>query len=82
MRDTKTIQAIYRETFSLLKGGGCFLNFDRMTPSLGEQLEWLRDAGFIKVQCFWDGGRRAIIGGFKEPAKPAAIRSGRLRRGI
>jgi len=37
----------------------------RMTPSLKEQLKWLRDAGFENVQCFWDGGRRALVGGFR-----------------
>ena len=72
VRETKTIQTIYRETFSLLKDGGCFLNFDRMTPSLEEQLKWLRHAGFTDVQCFWDGGRRALIGGFKKTAAAAA----------
>jgi ubiquinone/menaquinone biosynthesis C-methylase UbiE len=75
VRDTRTIQAIYRETFSLVKDGGCFLNFDRMTPSLEKQLSWLRQAGFTDVQCFWDGGRRALIGGFKTVAAQPAKRS-------
>jgi cyclopropane fatty-acyl-phospholipid synthase-like methyltransferase len=60
-----TIRAIYNETFSLLVSGGCFLNFDRMTPSLQSQKTWLKEAGFEEVQCFWDGGRRAMIGGFR-----------------
>jgi len=72
VRESKTIRTIYSETFSLLKDGGCFLNFDRMTPSLEEQLKWLRHAGFTEVQCFWDSGRRALIGGFKKPDAPAA----------
>jgi hypothetical protein len=37
-----------------------------MTPSLEEQLKWLRAAGFERVKCFWDGGRRALVGGFKK----------------
>jgi hypothetical protein len=49
-----------------VKPGGCFLNFDRMTPSLKDQIKWLRDAGFENVKAFWDGGRRALVGGFKE----------------
>jgi hypothetical protein len=49
----------------LVKTGGCFLNFDRMTPSKKDQLTWLQDAGFRNVQCFWDGGRRALVGGYR-----------------
>jgi ubiquinone/menaquinone biosynthesis C-methylase UbiE len=65
VRSPDIIQAIYGETLSLVKSGGCFLNFDRMTPSLEEQMKWLREAGFYKVKSFWDGGRRALVGGFK-----------------
>jgi len=66
VREHEIIRAIYAETFLLVKAGGCFLNLDRMTPSVNEQLKWLRDAGFENVQCFWDGGKRAIVGGFKK----------------
>jgi SAM-dependent methyltransferase len=66
VRAPETIRAIYGETFALVKGGGCFLNFDRMRPSLEEQLKWLDEAGFRDVQCLWDGGRRALIGGFRK----------------
>jgi hypothetical protein len=66
VRSPEIIRAIYGETFSLVKPGGCFLNFDRMTPSLKDQIKWLRDAGFENVKAFWDGGRRALVGGFKE----------------
>lgn len=65
VRSSDIIEDIYRETYSLVKTGGCFLNFDRMTPSLKDQLKWLRQAGFKDVRCFWDGGRRALVGGFK-----------------
>ena len=65
VREHEIIRTIYAETFSLVKPGGCFLNLDRMTPSVAEQLQWLRQAGFADVQRFWDGGKRAIVGGFK-----------------
>jgi ubiquinone/menaquinone biosynthesis C-methylase UbiE len=65
VREHEIIRSIYAETFSLVKPDGCFLNLDRMTPSAAEQLQWLRRAGFADVQRFWDGGKRAIVGGFK-----------------
>jgi ubiquinone/menaquinone biosynthesis C-methylase UbiE len=66
VRAHETIRSIYAETFDLVKTGGCFLNLDRMTPSVSEQLKWLRAAGFENVRSFWDGGKRAIVGGFKK----------------
>ena len=66
VRSPDTIRAIYGETFTLVKGGGCFLNFDRMHPSQKDQIKWLREAGYADVKCFWDGGRRALVGGFKK----------------
>jgi hypothetical protein len=50
----------------LVKTGGFFLNFDRMTPSLKDQLAWLKEAGFSDVKCFFEGGRRALVGGFRK----------------
>jgi len=66
VRSSEIIRSIYQETFSLLKTGGCFLNFDRMTSLRKEQLAWLKEAGFADVKCFWDGGRRAIVGGYRK----------------
>lgn len=66
VRAYETIQSIYAEAHSLLKPGGCFLNFDRMRPSLDEQLKWLRAIGFENVQSFWDSPKRALIGGFRK----------------
>ena len=66
VRTPDIIRSIYKETFSLVKPGGWFLNFDRMTPSQKEQVAWLQEAGFADVKCFWDGGRRAILGGYKK----------------
>jgi ubiquinone/menaquinone biosynthesis C-methylase UbiE len=65
VRSPEIIKSIYDETFALLRTGGCFLNFDRMTPSKKDQLTWLEQAGFSDVQCFWDGGRRALVGGYR-----------------
>ena len=66
VRAYETIKSIYAEAFSLVKPGGCFLNFDRMRPSLDEQLKWLSEIGFDNVQSFWDDPKRALIGGFKK----------------
>ncbi|HEX9786883.1 MAG TPA: class I SAM-dependent methyltransferase [Candidatus Binatia bacterium] len=66
VRSPEIIRSIYGETFSLVKPGGCFLNFDRMTPSLKEQLQWLGEAGFENVKSLRDGGRRALLGGFRK----------------
>ncbi len=66
VRAPEIIRSIYEETFTLVKTGGCFLNFDRMTPSQKVQLSWLKQAGFVEVKCFWDGGRRALVGGHKK----------------
>lgn len=66
VRSPDIIRSIYAETFSLVKTGGCFLNFDRMHPSRKEQLAWLKEAGFAGVKCIWDGGRRALVGGCRK----------------
>lgn len=63
VRAYETIRSIYAESFNLIRPGGCFLNLDRMRPSVAEQLRWLDDAGFESVQSYWDGGKRSIVGG-------------------
>jgi cyclopropane fatty-acyl-phospholipid synthase-like methyltransferase len=65
VRSPEIIKSIYDETFLLVKTGGLFLNFDHMTPSKENQLAWIQQAGFSDVQCFWDGGKRALIGGYR-----------------
>src|SRR5439155_21547026 len=50
VRAPDIIRAIYGETFTMVKPDGCFLNFDRMTPSLKDQIKWLREAGFENVK--------------------------------
>jgi ubiquinone/menaquinone biosynthesis C-methylase UbiE len=66
VREPEIIEGIYNEIFSLVKGGGCFLNFDRTNSPLDEQFKWLRKAGFRNVQSFWNDEKRALFGGFRE----------------
>jgi len=66
VRDPKVMQAIYEEILPLLKNGGCFLNFDRPRPPFEEQLSWLRQAGYVDVNCFWKDESRGVFGGFKK----------------
>ncbi len=65
VRDPKIMQNIYQEILPLLKGGGCFLNFDRPRPPFEEQLSWLRQAGYVNVNRFWQDESRGVFGGFK-----------------
>ena len=66
VRAPKIIRAIYKETYPLVKPGGCFLNFDRTSPSLEELMDWVREAGFKDVKCFWKERGRALFGGFRK----------------
>jgi len=36
-----------------------------LLASLDKQLAWLREAGFLPVDCFWKHGNRAIFGGLR-----------------
>ena len=60
------IRGIYEDAYSLVKPGGCFLNFDRPRPPWEEQMKWLRGAGFKNVQIFRQEQTRAVFGGFKD----------------
>jgi ubiquinone/menaquinone biosynthesis C-methylase UbiE len=60
------IRGIYEDAYSLVKPGGCFLNFDRPRPPWEEQMKWLRAAGFKNVQIFRQEQTRAVFGGFKD----------------
>ncbi len=66
VRDPKVIQSIYEEILPLLKNGGCFLNFDRLRPSAEEQMSWLRNAGYVNVDCSWQDEKHGLLGGFKK----------------
>jgi hypothetical protein len=57
-------EIIRRSTKTRLVKPGCF-NFDhiiRRERAVGVAEE----AGFANVKCFWDGGRRALVGGFRK----------------
>jgi hypothetical protein len=43
-----------------------FLQYELLLMPLEDQLKWLRQAGFTGVNCFWQGERLAIFGGFKK----------------
>ncbi len=60
------IRGIYEDVYSLVKPGGCFLNFDRPRPPWADQLQWLRGAGFKNVQIFRQEETRAVFGGFRD----------------
>jgi len=38
---------------------------ERATPTLEEQLGWLRDAGFVSVDCYWKTYALALFGGYR-----------------
>ncbi|HVO94537.1 MAG TPA: class I SAM-dependent methyltransferase [Terriglobales bacterium] len=59
------IRGIYEDAYTLVKPGGCFLNFDRPKPPWEEQMKWLRGAGFKDVKIFWQDENRAVFGGFR-----------------
>ena len=65
VRRPERVREIYKEVFSLVKPGGCFLNLDHIFSSVKRQTEWLRLAGFKDVDCFWKGSYMALFGGFR-----------------
>ena len=65
VREQPIIKRIYADIFLLARPGGCFLNFDGMKPSLEAQLDYVREAGFTDVKCFWRGDNRAVFGGVR-----------------
>lgn len=59
----RDFQDMYKETFSVLKPGGAFLDYDLVsfTGGLEQHLEWLRLAGFGSAECPWNGGTPAVL---------------------
>ena len=47
---------------------------------LFEQLRWLREAGFIAVDCFWMQAGHAVYGGFMSDTAGTSIEAGRYER--
>ncbi|MGH7870945.1 MAG: class I SAM-dependent methyltransferase [Candidatus Binatia bacterium] len=62
----RIIRGIYEDAYTLVKPGGCFLNFDRPNPPWEDQMNWLRGAGFQDVGSFWHDKDRAVFGGFRK----------------
>ncbi len=71
-------QVLYEEIFQLLKPGGCFANHDLVRKlddpirdnhdpfgTVEDQVVWLKNIGFIDVECFWQTEGRALFGGYK-----------------
>lgn len=65
VRTAATVAAIYSEIFTLVKPGGCFLNLDRGSASVDDQLAWLTEAGFSDVKCHEKGSGLSLFGGTK-----------------
>ena len=72
-RRQRTIAAAERrgETVEIRRGSGAdgsdplSWEWPPFPASVGEQIEWLRDAGFSQVDCFWKDLGNALVGGFK-----------------
>ena len=71
-------QMLYEEIFQLLKPGGCFANHDLVRKpddpirdshdpfgTVEDQVVWLKNIGFVDVECFWQTEGRALFGGYK-----------------
>ena len=43
---------------------------ERIRPTLLDNLNWLRAAGFDEAECFWRDGNHALIGGYRRSATP------------
>ncbi|NIO08447.1 MAG: methyltransferase domain-containing protein [Deltaproteobacteria bacterium] len=65
VRDPKVIQSIYGEILPLLKKGGCFLNFDRLRPSIEEQVNWLKQLGYVDANCSWQDEKHGLLCGLR-----------------
>ena len=59
----RRLQDLYKETFSVLRAGGAFLDYDLVsfTGGLEQHLEWLLQAGFGTAACPWNDGAPAVL---------------------
>jgi SAM-dependent methyltransferase len=55
------IFACYPAIHSLLRPGGCFLNYDRFVDGVEEHLAELSAAGFGRVECTWQQAPLALV---------------------
>jgi len=63
LRDLGQIAACYRAVAGILKPAGVFLDYDlfELIGGLDAQMQAIREAGFVAVDCLWQEGRLAII---------------------
>ena len=63
LANERHFQDMYKETFSVLRAGGAFLDYDLVsfTGVLDAHLQWLLDAGFGTATCAWNGGTPAVL---------------------
>ena len=57
------IRDVYTEVFERVKPGGRFFNLDRGSPTVKDQLNWFRSAGFQDVQCHEKSSGLSLYGG-------------------
>ena len=65
VRAGETIASIYQEVFTAVKPGGCFLNLDRGSASVDDQVAWFTSAGFSDAKCHEKGSGLSLFGGTK-----------------
>ena len=63
LANQRHFQDMYKETFSVLRAGGAFLDYDLVsfTGGLDAHLQWLLDAGFGTATSPWNGGTPAVL---------------------
>ena len=63
LANERHFQDMYKETFSVLRAGGAFLDYDLVsfTGGLDAHLQWLLDAGFGTATSPWNGGTPAVL---------------------
>jgi hypothetical protein len=63
LRDLGEIADSYRGIAAVLKPGGVFLDYDLfgLIGGTDAQMQTIRDAGFVTVDCLWKQERLAII---------------------
>ena len=63
LAEGRHMQDLYKETFSVLRAGGAFLDYDLVsfTGGLDAHLQWLLDAGFGTATSPWNGGTPAVL---------------------
>ena len=63
LANERHFQDMYKETFSVLRAGGAFLDYDLVsfTGGLDAHLQWLLDAGFGTATSPWNDGTPAVL---------------------